>query len=276
MTVSNGSTPQPSPPVPAYEHLTLDLADAVLTVTLDRPGALNAINGRMHTELTELMGWLGSAEAEGVRAVVLTGRGRGFSAGGDARWFESATATEVDTLFDEGATLIRKLLAVRSPIVAAVNGPAVGLGATLALCCDVIFAAESAFFADPHVGMGVVAGDGGAMIWPALVGMSRAKEYLLTGDRVPAVEAERIGLVNHVVPGAEVLERARAFATRLAEGPGLAIGETKAVINGLLLRSADIVLEKGLQLERETMRSNDHREAVTAFAAGRPAVFTGT
>ncbi|QVQ51528.1 enoyl-CoA hydratase/isomerase family protein [Spiractinospora alimapuensis] len=274
MTVPNGSTPQPPPKLPDYEHLTLDLADAVLTVTLDRPEVLNAINGRMHHELTELMEWLGSAG--GIRAVVLTGHGRGFSAGGDARWFESATPAEVEALFDEGAPLIRNLLAARMPIVAAVNGPAVGLGATIALCCDVVFAAESAVFADPHVRMGVVAGDGGAMIWPALVGMSRAKEYLLTGDKVPAVEAERIGLVNHVVPDAEVVERAHAFAVRLAEGPALAISGTKEALNALVLRSADIVLEKGLELERATMRSNDHREAVTAFAAGRPPEFTGT
>lgn len=274
MTSPNGSSPQPPTPLPEYEHLALDLTDGVLTVTLDRPEVLNAVNGRLHTELTELMAWLGSAE--GVHAVVLTGRGRGFCAGGDARWFEGATPAQVEALFDEGAPLIRNLLAVRPPIVAAVNGPATGLGATLALCCDVVFAAESAFIADPHVRMGVVAGDGGAMIWPALVGMSRAKEYLMTGDKVPAVEAERIGLVNHVVPDAEVVERAHAFALRLAQGPRLAISGTKEALNALLLRSADTVLEKSLELERETMRSNDHREAVTAFAAGRPPEFTGT
>lgn len=255
----------------SFDHLALDLSEDVLTVTLDRPERLNAVNGPLHADLARLFRTLRSEESLG--AIVLTGRGRAFCAGGDAKWFQGATGSDIDVMCEEGGPLIRDFLAVRQPVIAAVNGPATGLGATLALFCDVVIAADSAVFADPHVRMGVVAGDGGAAVWPWLVGMSRAKQYLMTGDPIDAVEAERIGLVNEVVPGDEVLKTAHALAQRLAEGPRTAIADTKHVINEILRHTTELVLDIGIALERETLRQPDHREAVAAFNEGRAPEF---
>jgi enoyl-CoA hydratase len=258
---------------PSYEHLDVRRDGGVVTVTLNRPDVLNAVNGTMHTELVELLTWLAGLDDLG--AVLLTGAGRGFCAGGDARWFETATPEQVQGVFDEGSGIIQGILDIPAPVVAAVNGPAMGLGATIALFCDVVYASDTAVIADPHVRMGVVAGDGGAAVWPALVGLSRAKEYLMTGDPITAVEAERIGLVNRVVPAAELLPVAGELVRRLADGPRLAIRGTKKILNDHLRGMTDLVLAPGLALEHETMLSADHREAVAAFVGRRQPVFTG-
>lgn len=256
-----------------YEHLRTAVTDDVLVVTLDRPERLNAVNGPLHRELAELFAAL--RQDDSVGAVVLTGAGRAFCAGGDARWFDGASEDEIDTMFDEARRIIHDLVEVRQPVIAAVEGPAVGFGATLALMCDLVIASEAAVFADPHVSMGVVAGDGGAVIWPLLVGLSRAKQYLMTGDELDAAEAERIGLVNQVVPPGEALEAATALARRFADGPRRAIAGTKQTMNQFVRHAVALAFEAGVVLERETMRSQDHREAVQAFAEGRPPRFTG-
>src|SRR6266536_1612161 len=204
-----------------YHSLSCERQDQVLIVSLNRPEALNAINAELHTELSQVFADIALDQETNV--VVLTGKGRAFSAGGDIKWFQDLTPPQLDALFTEARKIIIDLLEVQQPIIAAVNGAATGLGATLALFSDVIFAAENARIGDPHVRVGVVAGDGGAVIWPLLVGPSRAKEYLMTGDLMPAAEAERIGLVNHVVPAERVLDESMAFARRLAGGPSLAV-----------------------------------------------------
>ena len=135
----------------------------------------------------------------------MTGKGRAFCAGGDIKWFQDMTPQQLDALFVEARKIIIDMLEVEQPIIAAVNGPATGLGATLALFSDVIFAADNAKIGDPHVRVGVVAGDGGAVIWPWLVGAARAKEFLMTGDIITAAEAERIGLINRVVPADQLI-----------------------------------------------------------------------
>jgi enoyl-CoA hydratase len=161
-------------------------------------------------------------------------------------------------------------------MIAAVNGYAMGLGATLALFCDITLAAESAVFADTHVIAGYVAGDGGAAIWPLLIGMNNAKEFLLTGDRLNAAEAKEIGLIRHVVPDAELMIEARKKAERLANGPRMAIEGTKLTLNRLLRQAVDANLDFGLQKEKECMLvSEDCVEALTAFAEKRKPVFKG-
>lgn len=251
----------------AYTHLELDLDDEVLTVRLNRPESLNAVNGPLHTDLARLCSAL--RHESGLGAVVLTGAGRAFCAGGDATWMRGATATEMARMFDEARTIVLDLTEVAMPVISALNGPTVGFGATLALLCDVVIADESAFIADPHVSMGVVAGDGGAAIWTALVGANRAKEFLMTGDRVTATEAERIGLVNRVAPVGEALSVAHTLARRLADGPREAIAGTKRSVNQILRRDLEAALETSLALERLSMTTPEHQEALAAFAEGR-------
>jgi enoyl-CoA hydratase len=171
--------------------------------------------------------------------------------------------------------MIWDLLDVPIPIVAAIGGPAVGLGASIALLCDVILMAESASIADPHVRVGLVAGDGGAAIWPLALGPARAKQYLLTGDRVSAAEAERIGLVNRVVPDAALEAEAFAFAQRLAEGAPLAIQYTKQAVNKLVKDALNVAFDASTALEIVTFQSDDHREALAAIAEKRTPRYKG-
>lgn len=256
-----------------YECLSVERDAKVLTVALNRPQALNAINAQLHTELSQVFADI--AQDADTEAVVLTGKGRAFCAGGDIKWFQDMTPAQLDALFAEARRIIIDMLEVEQPIVAAVNGPATGLGATLALFSDVIYAADNARIGDPHVRVGVVAGDGGAIIWPWLVGAARAKEFLMTGDLVSAGEAERIGLVNHVVPAGELLDTARAFAQRLANGPRLAIRGTKVSVNKILRDTVNLVLDTSLAIEKQCFHTEDHREAIQSFVEKREPKFTG-
>lgn len=256
-----------------YECLSMERDAKVLTVALNRPQALNAINAELHTELSQIFADIAQdAETE---AVLLTGKGRAFCAGGDIKWFQDMTPAQLDALFAEARKIIIDMLEVEQPIVAAVNGPATGLGATLALFSDVIYAADNARIGDPHVRVGVVAGDGGAIIWPWLVGAARAKEFLMTGDLVSAGEAERIGLVNHVVPAGELLDTAHAFAQRLANGPRLAVRGTKVSVNKILRDTVNLVLDTSLAIEKQCFHTQDHREAIQSFVEKREPKFTG-
>jgi enoyl-CoA hydratase len=167
------------------------------------------------------------------------------------------------------------MLDVEVPIVTAVNGPAIGLGASIALLSDVIFMAESATIADPHVRVGIVAGDGGTAIWPLAVGPARAKEFLLTGDAVSAHTAERIGLVNHVVPDGQLEERAYGFAQRLAAGAPLALRATKHCVNKLIKEALNVAFDTATALEMLTFESEDHEEALNALQESRGPRFRG-
>jgi enoyl-CoA hydratase len=247
----------------------------VLRVTIAHPTSkLNAVDDALHRDLTQLFADL-RRETE-ARAVLLTGRGRAFSAGGDFAWFpELQDRARMEALRRDAKQLVWDLLDVEIPIVAAVNGPAMGLGASIALFCDVVFMADTATIGDPHVKVGIVAGDGGAVIWPLAVGPARAKQYLLTGDPVSAVEAERIGLVNRVVPAADLDREALAFATRLAAGAPLAVRYTKLAINKLVKDALNVAFDASTALELVTFRSEDHAEALAALREKRPPSFKG-
>lgn len=246
-----------------YADLKANRKDGILTVSFNRPEALNAINASLHTELSEIFADIAKDAATDV--VVLTGRGRAFSVGGDIEWFRTITPTQIDTLFVEARKIIIDMLEVEQPIIAAINGSAMGLGATIALLSDIIIAAEDARIGDPHVRIGVVAGDGGAVIWPWLVGAARAKEFLMTGKAVDAREAQRIGLINRVVPADELLPVAMDFATRLARGPTRAIRGTKVSINKILRDTVNLVLDTSLALEKQCFDTADHKEAVSTI-----------
>jgi enoyl-CoA hydratase len=259
----------------AFTALRLERVGAVLRVTIDHPTSeLNVVDALVHHELVALFS--GLRDEREARAVVLTGAGRAFSAGGDFHWFPELRAIErLDALRHDARQLITDLLDVELPIVAAVNGPAVGLGASVALLCDVILMAEDATLSDPHVRVGIVAGDGGAVVWPLAVGPARAKQYLLTGDPLGAVEAERIGLVNRVVPARDLDAAAMELAGRLAAGAPLAIRYTKLAVNKLVKDALNVAFDTSTALELLTFLSDDHEEALRAMAERRPPEFRG-
>ncbi len=221
----------------------------VRIITLDQPDTLNAFSEDLHEQFVSV--WADIEADEGCRAVVLTGAGRTFSAGGSYEDFEGR---RVDPARRRRSLRLARRLAdemieVAVPVVAAVNGPAVGLGCTVATLCDIVFMAEGAWMADTHVSVALVAGDGGAVTWPAHTSLLRAKQYLLTGDRLSASEAVEIGLANFVVPADRLLDDALAFARRLAEQPPQAVQETKAILNQHLRANAVRALGYGLATE---------------------------
>jgi enoyl-CoA hydratase len=255
-----------------YEHITIDRRpDGVVLATLNRPDRLNAVNGVLHGELARLPREF-DADAD-AKVLVITGAGRAFCAGGD--FSPTGVGNDRAITLEEGRQIVDHLLECSKPVISAVNGYAMGLGATVALLADVVYAARSATFADTHVVMGIGAGDGGQVIWPLLMGVNRAKYFLMTGDRVPAEEAERLGLVNFVVDDGAVVDAALALAARLASGPSLAISASKMAVNGYMRMVSNLVLPLSLSLEGRTMSSADHREAVQAFQEKRAPTYTG-
>lgn len=261
-----------------YERLRVQKKDRVATVLIDRPERRNAVDHRMHRELATI--WTDLAEDDEVYAVLLTGAGEYFSVGGDVKGMEDRPGGDV---LAEGATpdpaharrIVHNMLDLDKPVVCAINGHAIGLGATVALLADITVAAETAKIGDPHVKVGLVAGDGGAVIWPLLVGPSRAKEFLMRGTLVDGVEAERIGLVNHVAPVERVLDEAAAIAQELADGATWAIRWTKLCVNKGLKDQLNLVLDASMALEIATFSTDDHAEAVRAFVEKRRPMFTG-
>src|SRR5579859_207671 len=255
---------QPDSPV---IHIEAD--GPVRLVTFNRPEAMNAFDREMQAAFPRVLAELGQDRE--ARAVVLTGAGRAFSAGGDISNFAQNKADlyhrraglrEARRLFDE-------LISLHLPVVAAVNGPAMGLGCTVATACDIVFMAETAFFADPHVTVALVAGDGGAITWPALTSLLKAKQYLLTGDRMPAREALAIGMANFVVPPEELMDAATAFAHRLASLPPQAVQDTKLVLNQLLRERAAGALPFGLAAESQSSDTAEYAEVPAKFAERR-------
>ncbi len=251
-------------PLGPYHTLQLSFDDRVLTVRFNRPDRLNAIDGRMHTELSRIFAEIASEPS--VDAVLLTGSGRAFCAGGDIDFFRGVTDPELNQILVEAPRIIHDFLHMPQPVVAAVNGPATGLGCTLALFCDIVVAATDAKMGDPHVSLGLVAGDGAAIIWPWLIGPARAKQYLMTGDLLTGSEAAAIGLVNFAVPGEAVLDVAGKWVRRLADGPRDAVRGTKASINLILRHTVDQVLPASLAMEAPGFHSEDHRAALRASA----------
>jgi len=250
--------------------------DGVLWVELNRPERRNAISPEMHEELAPLFRRIATDRA--VTVVVLTGAGdKAFSVGADFGGMQD----NLDAGYEDGnpglmigsAQIVQAQLHVPQPIIAAINGDAIGLGATLALFCDVVLMAEHARIADPHVKAGIVAGDGGAILWPMLLGLHRGKEFLLTGDMMTAQQAHALGLVNHLHPKEELAEAADAFARRLAAGPRVAIQFNKRLANAELVDRVNRVLDASLAMEAITFETRDHREAVRAFIDKRVPVF---
>ncbi len=259
--------------VPDYATLELTRRGRLLTIALNRPDTLNAVNLALHQELAEVFTFAAADEHSDV--IVLTGNGRAFSAGGDMDHLQHNA--ENPDLFDEEVRLAKRIvsamLELDKPLVCRMNGHAVGLGATLALYCDIIFAADKAKIGDPHVAVGLVAGDGGAAIWPQRIGLCRAKEYLLTGELLTAPQAVEIGLINYCVAAEELDSIVEDYCQRLLNGAQSAIRYTKVILNQELKRVTHAVLDAGLAYEALTIRSADHREAVQALQEKRAPEF---
>lgn len=234
---------------------------AVRVITLNEPDTLNAFTEDLHAQFVEV--WSDIEADEGCRAVVLTGAGSAFSAGGSYQDFEGR---RVDLARRRRSLRLARRLAdemieVAVPVVAAVNGPAVGLGCTVVTLCDIVFIAEDAWMSDPHVAVALVAGDGGAVTWPAHTSLLRAKQYLLTGDRLTAQQAVDLGLANFVVPPGAVIDEALGFAHRLAALPPQAVQETKAVLNQHLRANAVRALGYGLATESQSHETPEYTDA---------------
>lgn len=252
-----------------YRLLRMTPRGKILTVALNRPEALNAINERLHYELSTI--FYDVALDDAAEVIVLTGEGSAFSSGGDIKWM----AETRDPSATEAKKVINGLLDLEKPIIARINGPAVGLGATLALFCDLAYATHDAPIGDPHVRVGLVAGDGGAVIWPQLIGFMRAKRYLLTGDTVSGREAAAIGLINGSVEPEMLDASVFGMAERLAQGATRAIRWTKAAVNQQLKALTATVLEASVAYEIHSFKTDDHREAVNAFIEKRKPRFVG-
>ncbi|HEY3868806.1 MAG TPA: enoyl-CoA hydratase/isomerase family protein [Actinocrinis sp.] len=249
-------------------ELTVSAEGAVRVVTINRPDELNAVNQPLHWALANV--WRQLAADLDAKVVIVTGAGRAFSAGGDLDWISSFPDDPAarDESLREGAQIIEELLRFPLPVIAAVNGPAVGLGCSLAVLCDIVLIADRAFLADPHVSVGLVAGDGGAAFWPLLTPILRSREYLYTGDRIPAATAVELGLASRVVPAGDLLPAARQLAGRLAAQPTEALRGTKRVAGMYLAQALSGAVQAGFAAERETMQSAEHRARLAALRSG--------
>jgi enoyl-CoA hydratase/carnithine racemase len=248
----------------------------VATITLDRPDRLNALTFEVYSELRDLFAALPGRQS--VRAIVITGKGRGFCSGGDVEAIIGELLKQdmpqLLAFTRMTGALIRNIRTVPQPVVAAINGVAAGAGAVIALACDFRIAVPQASLAFLFTRVGLAGADmGAAYLLPRVVGLARATELLLLGDRIGADEALRIGLVNRVVPPESLMEEARTLAERLASGPSFALGMTKTLLN----QELDIDLASAIEAEAQgqaiCMQTPDFREAYEAFKTRRPPIF---
>ncbi|HYB80360.1 MAG TPA: enoyl-CoA hydratase/isomerase family protein [Mycobacterium sp.] len=240
---------------------------ALRIITLNRPDALNAVNDNLHVGLAQL--WPRLSDDRTARAAVLTGSGKAFSAGGDFSYL-AELAEDADLrakTIAHGREIVLGMARCRIPVVAAVNGPAVGLGCSLVALSDIVYIAEDAFLADPHVQVGLVAADGGPLTWPLHISLMLAKEYALTGTKIRAERAVELGLANHVV--ADPVVEAVACAKRIMGLPQQAVESTKRVLNIHLERAVLASLDYALSAEHQSFTTEDFRSIVTKLNAGK-------
>lgn len=259
-----------------YQHLKIGRRGRVLTVTLDNPPT-NAVTRGMHAELATIFGDINRDDDTSV--VIFTGAGGIFSSGGDiqamAQRLESGDNSSWLLAMREAREILYGLLDLRKPIIARVNGHAIGMAASIAMFCDIIIAVDDAKIADTHVKIGLSAGDGGSLIWAQNIGFARAKEYLLTGNLLTGRQAAEMGLINYAVPRAELDAKVDGFAEQLAALPDPATSGTKQSINLVLRRQLEGLIEAHLGIETQTFMTPEHKESVYAFRDKRPAKYPG-
>ena len=258
-----------------YQCIRFQRQGRVLTLTLSRPQQRNAVNARLHHELSQV--FTDAQRDPDSDIVVLTGDGAAFCAGGDIVWMQRSVddPAEFEKTAREAKDIVFSQLDLEKPLLCRLNGHATGLGASLALLCDIVIAADTAKIGDPHVSVGLVAGDGGAIIWPQLVGYAKARKYLFTGELMTAAEAERIGLITEVVAPHALDDAIAQLAARLEQGATKAIRWTKIATNLPLKQLFHSYFDAGVAYECLSNRTADHAEAVKAFSETRKPVFTG-
>jgi enoyl-CoA hydratase len=258
-----------------YRSLQITHDGPVTTVTLNRPEVRNVINGELHDELGTIFTDLDIDDS--CDLVILTGAGGYFCGGGDLNWILSQHKDPVRSAHAgrTGRRIQNSLLDLEKPTIAKVRGPAIGLGCSLALYCDFVYATPEATFADPHVSVGLVAGDGGALIWPQLIGYARARKYLLTGDPIKGAEAADIGLITEAIADADLDEAVDKLASRLLSGAKYAIKWTKSSINAALRVTGAGVMDRAAAFENVTQMTDDNRIAAEAFLSKQKPKFTG-
>lgn len=260
-----------------FDHIEVTTEGAVATIALARPERLNALTAALHAELRAVLDML--AEDAGVRVVVLTGKGRAFSSGQDlTEDLPRDAAGRIDLrppLERDYNPLVRRLAGYPKVTIAALNGPAVGASMNIALACDIVLAARSAYLQEAFARIGLVPDAGGTYFLPRLVGPKRAAALMLTADPVTAEEAERLGLVHRVYDDAAFTQEAAAFAARIAEGPALAQALTKRALAASLDNDLEAQLELEARLQSEAGFSQDFAEGIRAFREKRPPRFEG-
>ena len=262
-----------------FDFFTVEIGDdGVAVVTMNDPDKLNAVGPHNHWQLEDI--WLKLGRDERIKVIVLTGAGKAFSAGGDIK--KMAERAQTEYVFQYALSLpintMRmwdQILMVPQPIIAAVNGDALGLGTSLFTFCDMSIAAGDAKLGDTHVRVGLVTGDGGAVMWPLLVGPQRAKEYLMRGKVLNGKKAEEIGLVNYAFPKEQVLDESLKIAREIAGQPIWAVRWSKASVNKQLKAQLNLIGELSIAYESMTMLTHDYAAAATAFANKEKPVFKG-
>lgn len=258
-----------------YTRFSFERDDRVLTAFIDSDHPVNGVDAAMHDELATVFTDL--QRDAGSDIIILSAKGRAFCAGGDMDWFDEQIEHPGrfrDIAWD-AKRIVMSLLEMEKPIICRLNGAAAGLGATIALLCDMIVADETAKIGDPHVKVGLVAGDGGALIWPQLVGYAKAKELLMTGDLLTAAEAKELGLINYAVPAAELDAKVGELVTKLQNNPKWAVRWTKTVTNIPLKALAAQLMDASIGWESVSNYMDDRKEAVAAFKEKRAPKLTG-
>jgi 2-(1,2-epoxy-1,2-dihydrophenyl)acetyl-CoA isomerase len=256
-----------------YETLVVETKDGVRIITLNRPEVLNAVNAQMGQDLLQA---LRDAEREAeVRCVLLAASGRGFCAGADLREQVPGETSLGDLLRTRYNGIVKRLRTMEKPVIAAINGVAAGAGCNLALAADLRIASERASFIEVFTRVGLIPDSGGTWLLPRLIGLGRALELMFLADPVDATTAERLGLVNRVVPHDDLMPRATEWAVRLASGPTRAYGLIKRGVNQALATGFGEALEYEASLQEIAGRTEDHREGVAAFLAKRAPAYTG-
>lgn len=256
------------------ETITIEKEDSIAIITLNRPDALNAVNMKMRRELIDALKEID--EDRDARAVILTGAGRAFCSGGDVKE-QKPDSTPVEII--ERLNLINKvamaLVTLRKPVICAVNGAAMGAGCNIALSCDIVIASENATFGEVFARVGLIPDTGGTYFLPRLVGMQKAKELIFNSEVIDAKEAERIGLINKVVPAGELMKFVKDYAKKLAEGPTAIFGIAKLALK----KGVESDLASALDFEAYTQslcfEMEDHKEGVSAFREKRKPQFRG-
>jgi 2-(1,2-epoxy-1,2-dihydrophenyl)acetyl-CoA isomerase len=260
-----------------FEYVRYDTADGVATVTLNRPEVLNSFTRPMSAELQRAL--RDAAEDPAVRAVILTGAGRGFCAGQDLAEAVPPDGSPpppiADIVRQTYNPVVGLLRSMEKPVIGAVNGVAAGAGANLAFACDIVLAADSASFVQAFAKIGLVPDTGGTFMLPRLVGFARASALMMLGDKVPAADAQAMGMIWRVVPAASLMEEATKLARHLATQPTRALGIIKRALNAGLANDLDAQLELEAELQAEAAATEDFREGVAAFLGKRPAAFVG-